>query len=39
MKQPSKQCNNNTKTTKNSWCSTKVALLEHSRLKPYLIPE
>jgi hypothetical protein len=35
MKQPSKQWNINTKTTKNSRCSTKVALLG----KPYLIPE
>jgi len=39
MKPPSKQWNINTKTTKNTWGSTKVASLRHRRYKPYLTPE
>jgi len=39
MKQPYKQRNIYTKTTKNTWCGTKVALLGHRSYKPYLTPE
>jgi len=39
VKQSSKQWNINTKTTKNSWCGTKVASLGHERVKLHLIPE
>jgi hypothetical protein len=39
VKQPSKQWNINTKTTKNSWCGTKVASLGQETVKPYPIPE
>jgi hypothetical protein len=39
MKPPTKQLNIYTKTTKNTWYGTKVALLGHRRYKPYLNPE
>jgi hypothetical protein len=39
VKQASQQWIIDTKTTKTSWCSTKVASLGHGRVKLYLIPE